>query len=1000
MSGRLVSAKLKQLAVKHVQGELEGRIDEEVVPRTKTSPYFDRDLSNNAYKNDDDDDTSSSDTSSSSDPHVPRALQHSRHLRIIRAFEQGKKSTLADQELALMDIDSTAFHQLPLDMQQEILQELKARSIRPSWYRMNEYFDTTNDAGQDGAPDGNGVGGKSALEFSKLQVQNVLHRRKLYSRLQELQQQGRVQTEDGSVIEKRRIDAEKNRAYVLVKNENMPTWSLKLADDDQNTATKGDDVKEAAKAPVEFAVNMPIKTISEDQLVNYLEVDDDAIADSLFRDATSHHPGSSSSPHLLHADNNKAEGSVMLDTKLEDQKTQMYQKWLLDLPDSASLEDETWVHDAIYTFTPKRIQRQYNSLCRRLGKRSVVHPVSGYGDGHDGDVDEFKKQCLEDVMRVRRISAEYESSDDEDNDDQEEVIVVSAVHGKMSNQPMLNESTVVIGNVQSEPSVDVEMERPELFKVVEHEPAASLVSPTNVCSNDITDQQTTDKQEFESSTDEQKTIDGKDKQGESQTVDEESDSESEHIREELTREQQEFSRFISSLQPTPATSAIAPLPTNPPPPSLSDLQLQADADIQFLTGQHSRHTRDMATLTPDLTTDIQTLLTLFGIPFVTAPGEAEAQCSILQQSGVVDGIVTDDSDVFLFGGDCVYKNLFHGSSTSRRGQQQKFVECYMRRDLESVMGLGRLELIQLAYLMGSDYTEGIDGVGAVLAMEIVAEWYHGDGEKEVERRDGDELACLRAFAEWWKLIIERGGPDATSNSTGEEEEPATRRKLRKSVAKLILPDAFPDPAILHAYTHPLVHAPPSSSQSTLVGGELEWQFPRLDRVRAYLMAKLGWDTHRIDATVLPIIKNMGVLRAQQQSSQNQHGQHGYGQGNGHGVTSSPLVKQVGGNGVFRPRIRDAVETLLEKKRGSQSGGTDEDGAMHNVTVQRDQESESLEESDEAAEEKSARKKLKTGSRSRGGGRGKSRRGRGGRGGGMMKSLKQLREEAASKRNRA
>jgi DNA excision repair protein ERCC-5 len=56
--------------------------------------------------------------------------------------------------------------------------------------------------------------------------------------------------------------------------------------------------------------------------------------------------------------------------------------------------------------------------------------------------------------------------------------------------------------------------------------------------------------------------------------------------------------------------------------------------------------------------EVKFLLSIFGIPWVEAPGESEAQCAYLEHLRLVDFVVTDDSDAFLFGAKRVIKGLF------------------------------------------------------------------------------------------------------------------------------------------------------------------------------------------------------------------------------------------------------------------------------------------------------------------------------------------------------
>ena len=139
------------------------------------------------------------------------------------------------------------------------------------------------------------------------------------------------------------------------------------------------------------------------------------------------------------------------------------------------------------------------------------------------------------------------------------------------------------------------------------------------------------------------------------------------------------------------------------------------------------------------------MLRLFGIPYITAPMEAEAQCAELVSLGLVDGVITDDSDVFLFGADCVFKNMFN---------QSKTVECFFSRDLSRELGLDRSTLIRLAYLLGSDYVDGLPGVGPVVAMELLKEFPGEDG--------------LHKFKDWWLRV-----------QTGKDKEEESTSKFRR-----------------------------------------------------------------------------------------------------------------------------------------------------------------------------------------------------------------------------
>lgn len=277
-----------------------------------------------------------------------------------------------------------------------------------------------------------------------------------------------------------------------------------------------------------------------------------------------------------------------------------------------------------------------------------------------------------------------------------------------------------------------------------------------------------------------------------------SDSEDEELMRQMAVEAEEHVRFASSLNKTQ---------------SRAEAPRDYERELRQLRNQQKKDRRDADEVTQVMIQECQALLRLFGLPYMTAPMEAEAQCAELVSLGLVDGIVTDDSDIFLFGGTRVYKNMFNAA---------KFVECYLTADLEKEYALDRRKLIRCAHLLGSDYTEGIPGVGPVTALEILT-----------------DFDTLEEFRDWCTQV-QMGQLDGNITTP-------FRKKFRKQAQKMFLPPAFPDTRVDHAYLHPDVDSDPS---------EFEWGVPDLDALRAFLMATIGWSQERTDEVLLPVIRDM------------------------------------------------------------------------------------------------------------------------------------------------
>ncbi|KAF4783719.1 PHD-finger domain-containing protein [Colletotrichum scovillei] len=106
------------------------------------------------------------------------------------------------------------------------------------------------------------------------------------------------------------------------------------------------------------------------------------------------------------------------------------------------------------------------------------------------------------------------------------------------------------------------------------------------------------------------------------------------------------------------------------------------------------------------------------VPWLQAPGEAEAECALLQQQGLVDAVWSEDGDCFMFGSTVVIRDL----RDTKNHKSKEHARIFDMRDIRRLKaGLYNDKSVAcFAMLTGSDYApSGLLGCRTCLAQELV-----------------------------------------------------------------------------------------------------------------------------------------------------------------------------------------------------------------------------------------------------------------------------------------
>ena len=137
-----------------------------------------------------------------------------------------------------------------------------------------------------------------------------------------------------------------------------------------------------------------------------------------------------------------------------------------------------------------------------------------------------------------------------------------------------------------------------------------------------------------------------------------------------------------------------------------------------------KYAQQTTRLTGDMISEAKELLRALGVPIVQALADGEAQAAILARSGSVWAVASQDYDALLYGSPKLVRNLTISQRKRVAGTRSTVQVKPEVIDLNETLQhhkIYREDLINAAVLIGTDFNEGVRGVGPKTSLKIIKE---------------------------------------------------------------------------------------------------------------------------------------------------------------------------------------------------------------------------------------------------------------------------------------
>ncbi|KAF2278483.1 PIN domain-like protein [Westerdykella ornata] len=119
-------------------------------------------------------------------------------------------------------------------------------------------------------------------------------------------------------------------------------------------------------------------------------------------------------------------------------------------------------------------------------------------------------------------------------------------------------------------------------------------------------------------------------------------------------------------------------------------------------------------VTPEMARELIEELKFHGIQYIVAPYEADSQLAYLERQGIINGILSEDSDLLVFGARCLITKLDKYGECVEINRNH-FTAC---REV-SLVGWSDADFRRMAMLSGCDYLPGIGKMGLKTAYRML-----------------------------------------------------------------------------------------------------------------------------------------------------------------------------------------------------------------------------------------------------------------------------------------